>query len=79
MKNPLQLLMVFGQPGQDGLNAAKHVVEENQQEQGHAVVKHVEENLALETTVKRNVAMRNVAVNIFCVLQKRFKKISLAV
>ena len=56
--------MVFGHPGQDGLHVANHVVEEHQQGQDHAVAKHVEENLALETRMKTRLAMKNVAVSI---------------
>ena len=43
--------MVVGNPGHPGPNVAKHVVEEHQQGQEHAVVKHVEEVLVLETTM----------------------------
>ena len=60
----LQLLMVFGHLGHPGLTVAKNVGEEHQQEQEPAVVKNVEENLALEITLKIRLVMRNVAVSI---------------
>ena len=44
--------MVSGHPGQAGPTVAQHVVEEHQQEQDHALAKHVEESHALETTLK---------------------------
>ena len=43
--------MVSGHPGQPGPTVAQYVVEEHQQGQEHAVVKHVEEVLVLETTM----------------------------
>ena len=57
--------MVSGHPGQAGPTVAQYVVEEHQQEQDHALGKHVEESLVLETTLKARVVMRNVAVCIF--------------
>jgi len=45
------LLMEYGNPGHPGQNVAKYVVVEHQQEQDHAVVKYVEEGLALGTTM----------------------------
>jgi len=40
------VLMVFGHPGHPGLNAARHVVEENPEEEDHAVKEAVVESLA---------------------------------
>ena len=59
--------MVFGHPGQAGPTVAQYVVEEHQQDQDHALGKHVEESLALGTTLKARVVMRNVAVCIFLI------------
>ena len=43
--------MVSGHPGQAGPTVAQYVVEEHQQEQDHALVKHVEEVPVLGTTM----------------------------
>ena len=56
--------MVFGLPGQVGLSVANYVVEELVQGQDLAMVKHVEEILALETMRKERLAINNVVVSI---------------
>ena len=55
--------MVFGHPGHPGLNAARHVVEENPEEEDHAVKEAVVECLAQEQTINPKLAMNNAVVS----------------